>query len=37
MSRILQSINGVVWGAPALVLILGVGIYLTVGTRAVQL
>lgn len=33
----LESINRLVWGIPALVLILGVGIYLTVCTRFAQI
>lgn len=37
MLDVLQKINQLVWGAPALVLILGVGIFLTVRTRCVQL
>lgn len=35
--EILESINRFVWGIPALVLILGVGIYLTVCTRFAQI
>lgn len=30
MTKILSAVNGILWGIPALVLILGVGIYLTV-------
>ena len=37
MQIFIARINGLVWGAPALVLILGVGVYLTVRLRAVQL
>ena len=37
MEAILDGINRVVWGIPALVLILGVGLYLTVRTGFVQL
>ena len=37
MTKILQQINGFVWGVPALILILGVGIYLTVRTGFAQL
>ena len=37
MTKILEYINGFVWGVPALLLILGVGLYLTVRTGAVQL
>ena len=33
---VLERVNAFVWGAPALVLILGVGIYLTVRTRCAQ-
>ena len=35
--QILESINRFVWGMPALILILGVGICLTVCTRFVQI
>ena len=34
---ILERINGLVWGAPALVLILGVGLYLSLRTGFIQL
>lgn len=37
MSKILSNINGLVWGAPALVLILGVGLYLSARLRFAQL
>ncbi len=37
MSQILESIYAVVWGAPALVLILGVGLYLSLRTGFIQL
>ena len=37
MLKIIASVNDMVWGAPALVLILGVGMYLTVRLRAVQI
>ena len=37
MGEILEKINAFVWGIPALVMILGVGIYLTVRTGFVQL
>lgn len=37
MAEFLQRVHGLVWGAPALVMILGVGIYLTVRTGCVQL
>lgn len=36
MRKYLDILNHIVWGAPALVLILGVGIYLTVGTGFAQ-
>lgn len=36
MIRFLEWINSVVWGMPALALILGVGLYLTAKTRCVQ-
>jgi len=37
MKQILDSINAIVWGAPALILILGVGLYLSLRLRFVQL
>jgi len=37
MNKILQTVNSAVWGLPALVLILGVGIYLTLRTRFAQI
>ena len=37
MTEILKFINRTVWGAPALILILGVGIYLSVRTGFAQL
>lgn len=37
MGAILERINSFVWGVPALVMILGVGIYLSVATGFVQL
>lgn len=37
MEEIIQAINSTVWGMPTLVLILGVGLYLTIGTRFAQL
>ena len=37
MSEILECIHGIVWGAPVLILIIGVGIYLTLRTGFVQL
>ena len=36
MKKIIAYTNDIVWGAPALVLILGVGLYLTVRLKAVQ-
>ena len=36
MAKILQTLNILVWGAPALILILGVGIFLTVRTGFAQ-
>lgn len=36
MAEILERINGIVWGVPALMLILGVGLYLTVRTGFAQ-
>lgn len=37
MKRIIASINGIVWGAPALILILGVGLYLSWQLRFAQI
>ena len=37
MTKTLEAVNGVVWGIPALVLILGVGIYLSLRTGFIQL
>ena len=37
MARYLDSLNRLVWGAPALVLILGVGLYLSILTRFSQI
>lgn len=37
MEEILRKVNGFIWGVPALVLILGVGIYLTLKTGCVQI
>ena len=37
MAELLERINGFVWGLPALVLILGVGLYLTIRTGCAQL
>ena len=37
MTKILECINSFVWGIPALALILGVGIFLTLRTGFVQL
>lgn len=37
MAKFLHWVNSLVWGAPALVLILGVGLYLSVKTRFLQL
>lgn len=36
MTKFLESVHSVIWGAPALVLILGVGIYLSIRTGFVQ-
>lgn len=36
MMKILELINGFVWGVPALILILGVGIYLSISTGFAQ-
>ena len=37
MRGILECLNRLVWGVPTLVLILGVGVYITVHTRCIQL
>ena len=37
MMHILETIHGLVWGMPALVMILGVGLYLTIRTGCAQL
>lgn len=37
MAEILERINGFIWGVPALILILGVGAYLSIRTGFVQL
>lgn len=37
MTKVLESVNRIVWGAPALILILGVGIYLSFRTGFAQL
>jgi AGCS family alanine or glycine:cation symporter len=37
MTEILSSVNAAVWGAPGLLLILGIGIYLTLRLGFVQL
>lgn len=37
MTNFLESVHGLLWGAPALVLILGVGIYLSVRTGFAQI
>ena len=37
MTKILESVNGFVWGAPALILILGAGLYLSVRTGFAQI
>ena len=37
MSKILQCLNAFVWGAPSLFLILGVGLFLTILLRGVQI
>ncbi len=36
MIGLLEKVNGFVWGVPALVLILGVGFYLSIGTGFAQ-
>ena len=37
MTNILEAVNGIVWGIPALVLILGVGLFLSIRTGFAQL
>ena len=37
MTKTLEWLNGIIWGVPALVLILGVGLYLTSRTGAAQI
>ncbi len=37
MTKILETVNSLIWGIPALVLILGVGLYLSLRTGFVQL
>ena len=37
MSSVITYINGIVWGVPMLVLILGIGVYFTIKTKVVQL
>lgn len=37
MAGVLEFINGIVWGAPALILILGVGLFLSIRTDFVQI
>ncbi len=37
MSGLLECLNRLVWGLPTLVLILGVGLYITIRTRGVQI
>lgn len=36
IERLNDEVNGVVWGWPVIILILGTGIYLTVRTRGLQ-
>ena len=37
MTKIIEWINGFVWGVPSLILILGVGLYLSFRSRLIQL
>ena len=37
MADLLSIINGIIWGFPALIMIVGVGIYLTIKTKFVQI
>ena len=37
MTKFLEQLNTFVWGAPALVLILGVGLYISIRTGFVQI
>ena len=32
-----NAVNNFIWGVPAMILLMGVGLYLSVGTRFVQL
>jgi AGCS family alanine or glycine:cation symporter len=36
LARINGAINGIVWGPPALILIVGTGIFITIGTKFIQ-
>jgi len=36
MTEVLSRINGIIWGLPALIMIIGVGLYLTFKTKFVQ-
>lgn len=37
MDKVIESLNSLVWGAPALILIIGVGFVLTVNTKGAQI
>ena len=37
ITKVNGAVNAFVWGIPAMILILGVGLYLTIGTRMIQL
>ena len=37
MTKMLETFHGLIWGAPALLLILGIGLYLSIGTCFAQI
>lgn len=37
MEEFLVKINSLIWGAPMIILILGIGIILTIGCRMIQI
>ena len=37
MTKVLEFVNSIVWGVPALILILGVGLYLSIRTGFAQI
>jgi len=36
-NKLMESMNGIVWGPPMMVLLLGVGLFLTVGMRFISI